>query len=140
MGDLQITTAFAPVDWHIHEMLFGYMPAVLTGFLLTAIPNWAGRLPVRGVPLLTLLLVVAGRVAVTTSAFVGWLPAAAVDVSFLLLVMTAAAREVTAGRRLRNLKSCCWSDYSPAPMLPFTSRSTSPATPTTARALRIRLR
>jgi uncharacterized protein involved in response to NO len=101
MGDLQITTAFAPVDWHIHEMLFGYMPAVLTGFLLTAIPNWAGRLPVRGVPLLTLLLVwIAGRVAVTTSAFVGWLPAAAVDVSFLLLVMTAAAREVTAGIQL----------------------------------------
>ena len=35
------------LDWHIHEMLFGYLAAVVTGFLLTAIPNWTGRLPVQ---------------------------------------------------------------------------------------------
>lgn len=26
-------------DWHMHEMVFGFLPAVITGFLLTAIPN-----------------------------------------------------------------------------------------------------
>ena len=26
-GHLAIPTAFAPVDWHIHEMLFGYQAA-----------------------------------------------------------------------------------------------------------------
>jgi oxygen-independent coproporphyrinogen-3 oxidase len=27
--------------------VFGYLPAVITGFLFTAIPNWTGRLPIR---------------------------------------------------------------------------------------------
>src|SRR5689334_3591632 len=42
----------APRDWHVHEMLYGYVPAVVTGFLLTAIPNWTGRLPLQGTPLI----------------------------------------------------------------------------------------
>ena len=45
-GELSLRSAFAPRDWHIHEMLFGYLPAVMTGFLFTAIPNWTGRLPI----------------------------------------------------------------------------------------------
>ena len=44
-GELELVTAFAPRDWHVHEMLYGYLPAVITGFLLTAVPNWTGRLP-----------------------------------------------------------------------------------------------
>jgi uncharacterized protein involved in response to NO len=44
-GELTLTTTFAPRDWHVHEMLYGYLPAVITGFLFTAIPNWTGRLP-----------------------------------------------------------------------------------------------
>jgi uncharacterized protein involved in response to NO len=46
-GDLTLTTTFAPRDWHVHEMLYGYLPAVITGFLFTAIPNWTGRSPFR---------------------------------------------------------------------------------------------
>ena len=33
-GDLSLPTTFSPVDSHIHEMLYGYLPAVITGFLL----------------------------------------------------------------------------------------------------------
>src|ERR1019366_487468 len=33
MGELTLTTAFAPRDWHVDEMLYGYLPAVITGFL-----------------------------------------------------------------------------------------------------------
>ena len=40
MGELLLTTAFLPRDWPAHEMLYGFLPAVITGFLLTAIPNW----------------------------------------------------------------------------------------------------
>jgi uncharacterized protein involved in response to NO len=32
-------------------MLFGFVMAAVAGFLLTAIPNWTDRLPVRGHPL-----------------------------------------------------------------------------------------
>ena len=35
---------FPGMHWHAHEMLFGYLQAVLAGFVLTAIPNWTGRL------------------------------------------------------------------------------------------------
>jgi putative transposase len=35
-GELELGTAFSPVDWHVHEMLYGYLPAVVTGFLLTS--------------------------------------------------------------------------------------------------------
>lgn len=45
-GELEVSSAFAPVDWHVHEMLYGYLPAIVAGFLLTAIPNWTGRLPI----------------------------------------------------------------------------------------------
>src|SRR5215831_576072 len=49
--------------WHAHEMVFGYGLAAVAGFLLTAIPNWTGRLPVRGTPLAALaLLWLAGRI------------------------------------------------------------------------------
>ena len=104
-GELSLHSTFAPRDWHVHEMLYGYLPAVITGFLFTAIPNWTGQLPIQGKPLLALVLVwVAGRVVVTISADIGWLPAAMVDVSFLALIVAAAAREILAGRNWRNLK------------------------------------
>src|SRR6478735_5649683 len=104
-GHIAIPTAFAPVDWHIHEMLFGYQAAAIGGFLLTAIPNWTGRLPVQGTPLLVLVLAwVAGRIAVAASAVIGWRLAMAVDALFLVLLAGAAAREIVAGRNWRNLK------------------------------------
>jgi uncharacterized protein involved in response to NO len=103
-GELKLVSAFAPRDWHIHEMLYGYLPAVITGFLFTAIPNWTGRLPIRGKPLLALVLVwIAGRISVTFSAETGWLAAMLIDASFLLLVAAAAAREIMAGRNWKNL-------------------------------------
>ena len=83
-GEIALITAFAPRDWHVHEMLYGYLPAVMTGFLLTAVPNWTGRLPLQGSALLSLVLVwTAGRIAVALSAQIGWLAAAIVDVAFL---------------------------------------------------------
>jgi uncharacterized protein involved in response to NO len=104
-GELTLSTAFAPRDWHVHEMLYGYLPAVITGFLLTAVPNWTGRMPLQGRPLLVLVLAwAAGRLAVTTSAWIGWEAAAVVDDAFLLLVAAAMGREIVKGRNWRNLK------------------------------------
>ena len=103
-GELNPTSAFAPRDWHVHEMLYGYLPAIITGFLFTAIPNWTGRLPIQGAPLATLVAVwVAGRFCVTFSAETTWWAAMLVDAGFLLLVALVAAREILAGRNWRNL-------------------------------------
>jgi uncharacterized protein involved in response to NO len=104
-GELQINSLFAPVDWHVHELLFGYLTAVMTGFLLTAIPNWTGRLPVQGMPLMALVLLwLAGRLAVFFSNQIGWVAAGVIDCAFLLAVAAAAATEIVAGRNWRNLK------------------------------------
>ena len=104
-GELELSSVFTPRDWHIHEMLYGYLPAIITGFMLTAVPNWTGRLPLQGRPLLVLVLVwVAGRIAVTFSARIGWEAAAVIDNAFLLLVAAAVAREIVKGRNWPNLK------------------------------------
>jgi len=103
-GELRLTSGFAPRDWHVHEMLYGYLPAIVTGFLFTAIPNWTGRLPLRGLPLLTLVIVwLAGRLAVTFGAACPWWIPLLIDAGFLLLVVSAAAREIVAGKNWRNL-------------------------------------
>ena len=94
-GQLSLATAFTPRDWHVHEMLFGYVSAVVAGFLLTAVPNWTGRLPLQGRPLAILFSVwVIGRIAVSSSAWLGWAPAMIIDAAFLVLLAAAAAREI----------------------------------------------
>lgn len=104
-GELSLATVFSPLDWHIHEMLFGFVPAVVAGFLLTAIPNWTGRLPLQGGPLLVLVLTwLAGRYGVTFSASLGWLGVTLLDCAFLALMAIAVAREIVAGKNWRNLK------------------------------------
>jgi len=104
-GHLTLPTAFAPLDWHIHEMIYGYVAAAVAGFLLTAIPNWTGRLPVNGYPLAALLaLWLLGRVAIAGSAICGLLLAAAVDVAFLLIFAAVVLGEIVAGRNWRNLR------------------------------------
>jgi uncharacterized protein involved in response to NO len=104
-GELALPTNFAPRDWHVHEMLFGYLAAVVTGFLLTAVPNWTGRLPLQGVPLLVLVVAwFAGRIAVALSAKIGPVTAGVIDSAFLVLVVGAVAREIIAGKSWRNLK------------------------------------
>ena len=47
-GVVTLPTAIDALAWHRHEMLFGFVGAVIAGFLLTAIPNWTGRLPIAG--------------------------------------------------------------------------------------------
>jgi uncharacterized protein involved in response to NO len=104
-GRLTLPTAFTPLQWHVHELLYGYVPAVIAGFLLTAVPNWTGRLPVTGSPLLALFIAwAAGRIAVLVSVWIGPLVTAAVDMSFLAALAAVIAREIIAGKNTRNLK------------------------------------
>lgn len=103
-GWLTIPTAFDPVDWHLHEMLFGFVGAAIAGFVLTAIPNWTGRLPLQGWPLLGLVVLwAAGRLVVAFSAVVGAGFAAVVDVAFFAVLGALAAREIIVGKNWRNL-------------------------------------
>lgn len=104
-GMISLPTAFSPLEWHVHELLYGFLPAVAGGFLLTAIPNWTGRLPMLGAPLFRLFMVwIAGRAAVLTSEFTGFWFAATVDLAFLTVLLGTLAREIIAGRNTKNLR------------------------------------
>ncbi len=103
-GAVRLPSDFGPVDWHVHELLYGYLPAIVAGFLLTAVPNWTGRLPVTGLPLLALVLVwVLGRLAVMVGLWLGPLLTALLDLAFLAVLIAIIARELVAGANKRNL-------------------------------------
>jgi uncharacterized protein involved in response to NO len=86
--------------WHAHEMLFGFVLAVIVGFLLTAGRNWAGRPTLRGPALMALAaLWVAGRILVVTP--YGWL-AAVVNCAFPLAASVALAVPFFGARNKRN--------------------------------------
>lgn len=93
-------------DWHIHEMIFGFLAAVIAGFLTTAVPNWTGRMPLIGAPLGWLVsLWVLGRVAMLNQEALG-LVAAVADCIFLVAFASVIWREVLVGRNWRNLPVC----------------------------------
>jgi uncharacterized protein involved in response to NO len=99
-GALVLPSAMDAPAWHRHEMLFGFVGAVIAGFLLTAIPNWTGRLPIAGPPLAAFFgLWVAARV---TMLFGSAEFAAVLDVGFFLVLAAVAGREVLAAKN-RNL-------------------------------------
>lgn len=104
-GHLSLPSTLAPIEWHTHELIFGYVPAIVTGFLLTAVPNWTGRLPIVGARLALLFFVwSAGRIAIFFSQLIGAWPAAAIDMAFLVAVGAVIAREIIASGNTSNLK------------------------------------
>lgn len=103
-GTMQIGGPFAPTDWHVHEMIFGYAAAVIAGFLFTAVPNWTGRMPARGWPLVLLVgLWIIGRFAVAGLPPLAPLTVAVLDSAFLFAIAVMIAVEIVAGRNWRNL-------------------------------------
>ncbi|RYM10732.1 NnrS family protein [Sphingobium cupriresistens] len=103
-GRLTLPTAFDPVSWHAHEFLFGYLGAIIAGFLLTAVPNWTGGLPVTGWPLAGLVAAwLAGRAAVSVSQGLPPLAVAAADLALVALLAFLLGREIVVGKNWRNL-------------------------------------
>ena len=92
-----------PFAWHAHEMVFGFGVAAVAGFLLTAVPNWTGALPLAGRPLMLLFAVwLVGRVAMNAT---GVLPAslvATIDLAFVPLLGVLAARQLLVKPAPRN--------------------------------------
>jgi len=103
---IELSSGISPRDIHAHEMIFGYLGAVLAGFLFTAMPNWTGRPALAGMRLgLLSALWLAGRIAIFTSA--SWPVAAAfIDASFLVAVAALAWRDVILGGSIRNQPVC----------------------------------
>lgn len=99
-----LPSRFDPLTWHIHAMLFGFVPAAIAGFILTAVPNWTGRPPIQGTLLIGLVVLwLLGRIACLISAVLPLWLTAAIDIAFLVALCAVVTREVVAARNWRNV-------------------------------------
>lgn len=83
-----------PTLWHAHEMLFGYILAVIAGFLLTAVKNWTGQQTIQGAKLFALFIIwlAARLIPVLNIGSIGLL--AGIDNLFLILLILAVATPI----------------------------------------------
>ncbi|MDH6268182.1 uncharacterized protein involved in response to NO [Rhizobium sp. SG_E_25_P2] len=103
--DIGIGGGYGARAWHAHEMLFGFGSAIVAGFLLTATPNWTGRLPISGPPLMLLFLLwAAGRLALLFPDTLGVVPSVMIEAAFLPVMTIVCVREIIAGRKWADLK------------------------------------
>jgi uncharacterized protein involved in response to NO len=92
-----------PLQWHAHEMLYGYAMAVIAGFLLTAVRNWTGKQTPQGFRLAALfslwvaarLTFMAGDEFLYTAAFL--------DLSFNLALLIVIAKPIIQVKQWRQL-------------------------------------
>lgn len=103
-GRWSVPGVFAPIDWHRHELLYGYSGAVVAGFLLTVVPKWTARAPLSGTALGALVVLwLAGRVAILWPGPLGPLTVAAIDLAFLVALLAWIGRELLLAGNRRNL-------------------------------------
>jgi uncharacterized protein involved in response to NO len=89
------------LPWHVHEMIFGFMAAIIAGFALTAVRNWTSRKTPTGLPLALLLgLWLLGRAAMLCTP--SWLTAV-LDLALLPAIALAVLRPILAAGQRRNL-------------------------------------
>ncbi|GKT12584.1 MAG: uncharacterized protein involved in response to NO [Thiomicrorhabdus sp.] len=98
------------IEWHSHEMVFGFTMAIIAGFLLTAVKNWTNIDTPSGKPLAFLF-------TLWLSARLGWflaiflpdsstqilLVTAVLDLSFNLLFAAAFARPIIISKQWNQI-------------------------------------
>jgi uncharacterized protein involved in response to NO len=90
--------------WHSHEMLFGFVPAIVAGFLLTAVQSWTGVPSIKGSKLLFLLLVWASsRLLIITNPTISIVPIMLLDLAFLPLTGFFLAQPLFNVKQHRNM-------------------------------------
>jgi uncharacterized protein involved in response to NO len=101
-GRFQFGAYLQGVFWHSHEMLFGYIVAVIAGFLFTAVRNWTGLPTPSGVMLggIVVLWIIARVLLVTGPGEL----AVVMDVAFLPVIAIAVAIPILRSRNKRNYK------------------------------------
>lgn len=100
----RLSIASPPHVWHAHEMVFGFATAAIAGFLLTAVPNWTGALPLGGRPLVVLFSIwLVGRIAMALTAFLPAGLVAVADIAFLPALGFVAARQLFVAPQRKNM-------------------------------------
>ncbi|MFY0312666.1 NnrS family protein [Leisingera sp. D0M16] len=96
------------VLWHVHELLFGFTSAAIAGYLLTALPGWTGRPPLRGTGLKVMVSFwLLARAASAISAAVPLAALLFLNAAFFLGLAGYLLHELTAARAFRKLGFAC---------------------------------
>ncbi|MCV2438674.1 NnrS family protein [Paucibacter sp. DJ2R-2] len=99
-GSVVPATGLAPSLWHGHEMLFGFVCAVVVGFLLTAGKSWTGLATPRGAHLGALVLLwLTARVAAVLAPYSVFF---VLDVAFLPMVAILFGDLLVRSKNFRN--------------------------------------
>ena len=89
--------------WHAHEMMFGFVPAAIGGFLLTAVPSWTGAPGYSGGRLMALAGIwLAGRIAMIPG-LASPEAAAGIDLLFFPALALFLAVPLIRARKIQNL-------------------------------------
>ncbi|MFU8785537.1 NnrS family protein [Aliidiomarina sp.] len=103
-GKIQLNVYHNVMFWHQHEMIYGFVAAIIVGFLLTAVQNWTGTRATHGTPLLILSVVwLAGRLLMLFGGDLPQMLVAIVDVAFLPLAAFMFGRIVVNAGQQKNL-------------------------------------
>lgn len=97
----QLSGTHLGVAWHMHEMVYGFVVAIVVGFIYTAARNWTGLWTPRGAALGAIAaLWLAGRIAML---FPPSLLTAAIDAAFLPVATWPILRVLVRANSTRNL-------------------------------------
>lgn len=85
--------------WHAHEMIFGFAAAMCGGFILTALPSWAGTAAITGWRLKLLVGVWGlGRIAMLAAPLLPGALTAFLDMAFVPLLLAMAGPQAWGAR------------------------------------------
>lgn len=92
-------------EWHAGELLYGYVPAVLAGFVLTALPRWTGK-PLNPPPPISSLAALwfAGRLSAFATVTSGVVWIAWIGSLFPIALALLVTRYIVAAENRRNEK------------------------------------
>ncbi|GAA0859253.1 NnrS family protein [Aliiglaciecola litoralis] len=103
-GTIELSPFNGATWWHSHEMLFGFVPAIVAGFLLTAVQTWTSIPSIKGTKLFGLLLVwLTARILLLASPNLSIAIIMAIDLAFLPLTAYFLAAPIIKIKQYRNM-------------------------------------
>jgi len=99
-----ISDSLSPVYWHSHEMVYGYVLAVIAGFLLTAVKNWTDLPTLHNGSLFVLVLLwLLARIAVLIPSEQGLIASLILDTSFIVYLSASLTIPVVKAKLWKNM-------------------------------------
>ncbi len=102
-GGMQVSLYVTPSQWHAHEMFYGYVLAIIAGFLLTAVRNWTNVQTAHGKALAALFSLWGAARLCMALPDAYWPLAAWLDVLFSLGLVMAVSLPIVKARQWRQI-------------------------------------